>query len=247
MRINETIRELRDLVPLRSELRALLPSKSKRKSLLAAILEVDKHVECPHNESHILNFVVEMMRFSNERSLEPGGFVEAGCFKGGSTAKFSLVAKHLGRKLTVLDSFEGIPPNVEPHHESIFGYSIQEWFEEGTFRGTLAEVTQNVENYGDIETCQFVPGWFDDTLPGLDIQIAGAYIDVDLASSTRSCLRYLYPLLVPGGFLISQDGDFPLVIEVFDDDQFWEDSVGVPKPKILGLGTSKMLKVYKDG
>jgi len=172
-------------------------------------------------------------------------FVEAGCFKGGSTAKFSSVAKSLNRKLVVFDSFEGIPENDEEHKKSIFGYSIKNWFHKGSFSGDLDEVKHNVATYGDISACSFVKGWFDNTLPDLDIDIAGAYIDVDLASSTRTCIKYFYPRLLPGGFLVSQDGDFPLVIEVFNDDNFWANEVGCKKPKIHGLNKSKILIVYK--
>src|SRR5690606_19018518 len=44
---------------------------------------------------------------------EPGVLVEAGCFKGGSTAKLSLLAELAGRELVVFDSFEGLPDNDE--------------------------------------------------------------------------------------------------------------------------------------
>ncbi len=49
-------------------------------------------------------------------------------------------------------------------------------------------------------------------MPCFEQPVLGAYIDVDLASSTIACLKYLYPRLVPGGVIVSQDGDFPLVI-----------------------------------
>ena len=64
-------------------------------------------------------------------------------------------------------------------------------------------------------------------------------------SSTATCIKYLYPLLEPGGVLVSQDGDFPLVIELLDSDVFWKEEVGCEKPVIEGLGTDKMLKIIK--
>lgn len=48
-------------------------------------------------------------------------------------------------------------------------------------------------------TGRFIKGWFEDTMPVFNERIIAAYIDVDLASSTKTCLKYLYPLLVPGG------------------------------------------------
>ena len=57
-----------------------------------------------------------------------------------------------------------------------------------------------------------------------------------------------YPKIVRGGVLMSQDGDFPLVIDVFDDDDFWKNVVGCDKPAMQGLRQSKMLTIIKtDG
>jgi O-methyltransferase len=163
--------------------------------------------------------------------------VEAGAYKGGSTAKISLAAKHAGRELYVFDSFAGLPPNKEQHDKSVTGYSIRNWFAEGNFHGTLDEVTNNVSAYGDISVCNFLPGWFEDSLPGFNQKIALAYLDVDLAASTRSCLKYLYPLISPGGAIFSQDGDFPLVVEVFKDEKFWIEELGCSKiPVIKNMG-----------
>jgi len=66
---------------------------------------------------------------------------------------------------------------------------------------------------------------------------------VDLASSTRTCLKYLYPLLESNGVLYSQDGHLPLVIDVFDNDNFWLSEVGCKRPQILGLGEKKLIKI----
>ena len=82
-------------------------------------------------------------------------------------------------------------------------------------------------------------------MPDFSKPIIAAYIDVDLASSTRTCLKYLYPLLFPKGVFFSQDGHLPLVIDVFSDEKFWEKEVGFNKPLIAGLGKKKLIKVIK--
>lgn len=196
----------------------------------------------PHNDKQIYLFINHFL--SLPQSTE-GCIVEAGCFKGISAAKFSIAAKKVNRKIILFDSFEGLPENYEEHKKSIFGHSIEGWFEKGEYHGTLEEVKRNIDKYGYIDMCNFIPGWFEDTMPKFNEKICAAYIDVDLASSTKTCLKYLYPLLVPGGVLISQDGDFPLVIEAFDDDVFWEQEIGCKKPTIYGLGKNKMLKIIK--
>ena len=206
------------------------------------IARISQDILCPHSQGQIISFLSAFMSLPPERT---GCIVEAGAYKGGSTAKFSIGAKLVDRKLVVFDSFEGLPDNQEDHDKSILGHSIKNAFEAGKFRGALEEVKSNITRYGEIDVCSFVEGWFDDTMPGFSQDVCAVYVDVDLASSTRTCIKHLYPLLIPGGVLVSQDGDFPLVIEVFDDDEFWEKEVGCPKPHVEGLGTHKLLKIVK--
>ena len=143
----------------------------------------------------------------------------------------------------VFDSFEGIPDNIEQHDKNIFGEDV--FFHKGNWCGRLEEVRDNVSKYGELQACEFVKGWFDDTLPKFSEPIVAVYVDVDLASSTATCLKYLYPKLVPGGVLYSQDGHLPLVLEVLSDDQFWKETVGCPKPRIEGFGEQKLIKIVK--
>ena len=244
--IKEHWREAMAVGPLKKEWAEVCPDDALRAKLWGDFLAIRNGVECPHNESHTLSFVNEMFRMAALHENREGVFVEAGCFKGGSTAKFSLVANHLNRRLVICDSFQGLPDNEEKHDRSLFGYSIRDWFGKGAFCGAREEVEHNISRFGVAEVCEYREGWFDDTLPSFDQPVLAAYIDVDLASSTRTCLKYLYPLLVPGGVLISQDGDFPLVVEVFKDKHFWEEEIGVPVPNVEGMGTQKILRVVKE-
>lgn len=240
----ETLPEIVQVARLKKQLSTVVGSNSQRQELLRKFRTISRNIVCPHDESHILSFVIDL--FTVPRDL-PGCIVEAGAYKGGSTSKFSIVSKLLNRPLMIFDSFEGLPDNTEPHDKSILGHSISGWFEGGKFCGSLTEVRDNIEKYGEIGQCRFITGWFEDTMPGFSEKICAAYLDVDLASSTRTCLKYLYPLIVPGGVLYSQDGDFPLVIDAFDDDEFWESEVGCKKPEIKGLGKSKIIKIVKSG
>ena len=125
-------------------------------------------MECPHNESHILASVTAVLRLPQD--IE-GCILEAGCFKGGSICKFSLLARQLNRNILVYDSFEGLPENTEKHERSIHGYSIKGWFEGQNFCGTQEEVKSNIEQFGDSSVVQLVKGWFCDTLPSLSEKI----------------------------------------------------------------------------
>ena len=169
--------------------------------------------------------------------------MEAGCYQGASTAKLSIVAERLGRQLVVFDSFCGIPPNNEgDDRRNAFGESTN--FEAGSFAGTLQLVNENVTNYGRIGRCQFVEGWFDDTMPNFQSPVACGYLDVDLPSSTMTCLRNLYPLLSPGGFLISQDAHLPPVVDLIEDVKTWK-ALGVPKPRIEYTRHKRLMVIHK--
>ena len=68
-------------------------------------------------------------------------------------------------------------------------------------------------------------------------------LDVDLLSSTRTCLIHLVPRLRPGGALFTQDGHLEAVVALLRDARFWLDEVGVEPPRIRGLGRRKLLEI----
>jgi len=204
-------------------------SLSQRVTLLRQVHRVTTHVRSTQTYAEVLPFMAAILGARQE-----GVIVEAGTFKGGSTAKFSLAADLAGRELVVFDSFQGLPPTNQPK------------FRQGDFAGTLDEVRSNVTRVGRINACRFVPGWFEDTMPAFREPIAALYLDVDLAPSTRTCLKYLYPLLQPGGTLYSQDGHLAPVVEVFRDARFWREEVGCAPPTITAAPwTTKLLTATK--
>ncbi|GHT21520.1 hypothetical protein FACS189419_02550 [Planctomycetales bacterium] len=213
-------REMVNTLALESDIRRILGKQAEQ--YITTFRIIHKEVKCDHNPSYVLNFLVEILKQEpNSKRFPDACFVEAGCFKGGSSAKFSHFVSMLGRDLYLFDSFEGLPDNTEDHKESVEGYSIKNWFDGGQFLGTLDEVKSNITQFGKIDCCRFEKGWFENTMPNFNKPILAAFIDVDLASSTLTCMKYLYPLLVPGGVIVSEDGDFPLVIDVFKKSSDW--------------------------
>lgn len=103
----------------------------------------------------------------------PGDIVECGTWKGGSATNLSLVCRIVGRKLKIYDSFEGLP-DTKPE-ETLAKVNVK-----GAFDGALNEVMSNIKQYGAIECCEFVKGWFENTLPQLNSPVLLAFIDVDL-------------------------------------------------------------------
>jgi O-methyltransferase len=230
---------------VRSSIRFLLNSTLRvsllvRLKYLISIYRASYRIECAHSQSEILECVVALLSFQGSQQAV---FVEAGSYKGGSTAKFSMAAKLVGRKLVAFDSFEGLPANDEAHGLTILGEVPN--FQAGKYRGGLDEVKENIRMYGSIDSCEFIKGWFDQTMPNFHRPVAAAYLDVDLVSSTRTCLRYLYPLIEPGGSIFSQDAHLPLIIELLRNEGFWRHEVGCVPPSIKGLGSRKLVQITK--
>ena len=117
-------------------------------------------------------------------------------------------------------------------------------FREGAFTGRLASVKRTVERYGAIEVCTFHKGLFKDTLPGFEGPADVVLLDVDLLSSTRECIEHLYPRLRPGGVLLTQDGHLKAIVALLRDAGFWA-RLGVPEPRIEGLGQKKLLEIQR--
>lgn len=55
--------------------------------------------------------------------------------------------------------------------------------------GELEEVKENIRRYGNVGVCRFVNGYFEDSMPRSREPVAAAYLNVEFASSTRTCLK----------------------------------------------------------
>lgn len=164
-----------------------------------------------------------------------GDVVECGVWKGASTASLSLVCQRVNRRLKVCDSFQGLPDDgLRLHkgmHTGVYGY-----YQEGMFCGALEEVHENLRRYGAFETCDFVPGFFAESLKALSGPIVFAFLDVDLESSTRDCLQALWPLLIDKGAVYSDDAGDLDVVRVYFDAPWWRETLGCAAPGFVGSG-----------
>jgi O-methyltransferase len=211
-----------------------------RLALVLKFYKISYYVDCPHTEHEMISITRQILDLGD---AVPGAIVEAGSFHGGSTTKLSLVAALCDRQLEVFDSFAGMPANNEAHGKSIYGR--EHHFPKGSHAVPFEEVKNNVARYGDASRAHFHKGFFSDTMPSFHKPVAAACVNVDLVQSTRDCFRYLYPLLPPGGIIISQDAHFPWIIELLESDAFWRDELGIKKPAMPGLGTLKFVTVRK--
>lgn len=96
--------------------------------------------------------------------------------------------------------------------------------------GRLNEVKSNIGHYGELLVCEFVPGFFFRYLKRLTDPIAFAFLDVDLASSMRDSLKYIWPLLMEGQSVYTDDACDMEVMRVWFDEDWWQSEIGQALP-----------------
>ncbi len=212
----------------------LTPAQTR--SLLGNIQRVSDSVPCGHGEEELLRVAVASV---GTPKAVPGVVVECGCWQGGSSAKMSIAAGLAGRQLFVFDSFQGIPANDEGFSRTIHGQAVS--FTQGDYTADIEHVRRNVANFGDLSVTTLVPGWLEDTLPTFSHPVAAAYLDVDLASSTMTCIKHLWPKLSPGGIIFSQDGHITAVLDALEDEEWWMENMQRKPPRIYGAGQNKLI------
>jgi O-methyltransferase len=169
-----------------------------------------------------------------------GDVLECGTWKGGTAANLSLICRHVGRRLLVYDSFEGLPRATAGDREA-------KHYSKGDYCGTLDEVKRNIERYGAIEVCEFVKGWFEDTLPTLAVNVALAYLDVDLEASLHTCVKYIWPRLIDEGYIFIDECANPDYCALFYSERWWNEHFNRTPPGLVGAGTGLPLGDFYIG
>ncbi len=169
-----------------------------------------------------------------------GDVVECGCYDAGSSVGLSLACSLTGRRLFICDSFEGLPEPEEEEVYEIHSDSPQFYvWEENEFVSTdgLAGVQRTLEEFGDIEACRFVKGYYADTLKDLDTDsIVLIFEDADLPSSVRDCIQHLWPKLQTGCKFYCHEPWSIKVVGLFYDTQWWLRRLHTTAPGFFGSG-----------
>jgi len=182
-------------------LTARLPPRD-RLLLLGRFLRIDWNVLHGHKPIEISYVLRELTQRSSQDEI----VIEAGCWKGGSTTKLSLVCERLDYRLIVCDSFEGVAPHAPVEGE--FNFS-------GLYAATEDEVRTNLARYG-ANNFEIRKGWFSETLkPGsIRSTVRLVFIDCDLAPATADVLKGVLPALSVDGVVFTQDFHIPSVRQV---------------------------------
>lgn len=169
-----------------------------------------------------------------------GVILECGTWKGGSAVNLSLVCKITGRKLLIYDSFEGLPEKEEGDREAVN-------YTPGDYRGTLEEVKQNIRRHGAIECCEFIKGWFKDTLPDLKRPVLLAFLDVDYEASLETCIRYIWNRLTDKGYIFIDEYMVLDYCSLFYSERYWKKFFNRTPPGLIGAGVGLPLGEYYIG
>lgn len=186
-------------------------SWSERLWLIWRYIRIDLKVPHGHEQRDCAITVVAL----GARRARPGEvMIEAGCWQGGSTAKWSLACRLLGYQLHVYDSFRGVEARTDM--EGSYDYT-------GEYSATFDTVRDHVARYGDLSLCTFHPGWFTDTMtPGsVPGPVRLVYIDCDLAKGTQEVLAGVVPVLSDDGVIISEDCQIPVVAKLLAAPATW--------------------------
>jgi O-methyltransferase len=175
----------------------------------------------------------------------PGALAEFGCFKGVASCALSLVARRIGRRFIIFDSFEGLPaPTQEVHN--IAGRVP---YRQGDFTGTLHEVQQTIARFGAPEVVEYVQGYFSATLPArTSDQFALIFEDADLVESVRDVLVHTWKRLSDGGIFFCHEARDREVIELFYDRSLWQTIGADHPPGLIGAGVGLPLdpRTWRD-
>lgn len=158
---------------------------------------------------------LDNVRFVLTRVIEdgvPGGFLEAGVWRGGSSIYAAAVTKALGRPampIIVCDSFQGLPKAAAGGNDKDF------WSEMDYLRVSQEQVADNFRAVGLLDDrVSFVRGFFDTSLYALGKTMKSGDLavlrgDGDMYESFQDIMFNLYDKLSIGGFFICDDYSVP--------------------------------------
>lgn len=189
-------------------------SLKNRVKIIARFLRIDWNILSAHHPCEI----VSVCRSLADHPARKGEImIEAGCWMGGSSAKFSIICKMLDYQLHIYDSFEGVEklsPEIRGNGRDFSGaYAVEE-----------SVVCNHIMEYGELSACTTHKGWFADTLAATPVSdpIRVTYIDCDLAKGTQEVLLGVMPGLVEDGWIFSQDFHIKSVRDLLSNPDTWK-------------------------
>jgi O-methyltransferase len=134
----------------------------------------------------------------------PGNIIECGVYRAGTTVLLArlLRQKGLAKKIYALDSFSGFAGEIDD--DVTRGQVVADG--RSAFRSNSVDyVRKKLAVLGVDDVIEVVPGYFEETLPGIRDRFCLALIDCDLEKSVEFCLEQLWDRVVEGGWIVVDD------------------------------------------
>ena len=147
----------------------------------------------------------------------PGAAAELGVYRGFFARCINQLLPE--RKLYLFDSFEGFGADANASD------SFQ-----AAHKNTAVEKVLSIMPYPEMVTVK--PGFFPDSLDGLEERFCLVSLDVDFYQTTLDGLRYFWPRLEQGGYLMLHDWGSPSLPGVAEALSCYEKEIGRPIPSI---------------
>lgn len=203
-----------------------------RKIIIGRIFNIMSNVESATS----MNVHLTLVKFLLDTPKGQGFVVECGSFKGASACTLSIICKIIGKKLIIYDSFEGLP-SAEKKIKRYYPFlSLRGYYKKGMYAGSLNDVKKNISKYGELGVVEFRKGLFETTLKSHKEKLDFVFIDVDLTSSTYTCIKYLWPKLKKGCYFFTDDACDMTVVECWFNKNWWKENLNLNPPGYVGSG-----------
>lgn len=204
-----------------------------KKNILKKILENLKKVQSATSLNVHLTLLKYLFLIPKNSK---GTIVECGTYKGSTAITLSIAANIMKKKLIIYDSFEGLPNGENNIKRKYPHLKLTGYYKKGMYSGTLDLVKKNISNFGFIDNVTFIKGYFNKSLIKHDNDIDFLFLDVDLTSSTYTCIKYLWPYLNNDRYCMSDDACDLSVVQCWFDNKWWKDNLKSKPPGYVGSG-----------
>lgn len=151
----------------------------------------------------------------------PGAAAELGVYRGAFARCINALLPQ--RRLYLFDSFAGFDAEEAAH--PALGRGFVQSHKNTTVDTVLAALPHP-------EQAVIMPGLFPQSLHGLEETFCLVSLDVDLEESTLAGLRYFYPRMAPGGYILLHDYNAPSLPGVRRAVNRYEAELGRPIPAV---------------
>ncbi len=215
-----------------------LDTEEYRKKTAEKFAYIHNNIDCKHDLADAFYIADYILRYKDS----PGVIVEFGCYAGGMTAKLSLLASDLGKKYYIFDSFMGLPQTaVYQTYEPAWSHLGN--FKQGEFASTLEKTKENIEKYGSVDCCVFVPGWIEINLSGFKEQVMCCFIDVDIIETAKDIIKHVWPKITTFG-LFTHEACIKDYMQAVLNPNFWDINFNIEPPKCLSDFVEKPHKFH---